>query len=186
MSDSVRAAADCEAGDDSGAKAILHLLDIVSRQIAHHHDALWQEEKHYTWWVYIVFAALLAIFLQVKDPLAMYSLLCAVSAFGMIVSLVGYAVIRKEGEHFWKAMGKRNELMDLLRKDEPKLPSVWGLYINRMKDANKSLIDLLRSVLISRDAGIRDYFQFVFIVCAICAGIISLFSLRALIRVALQ
>lgn len=30
------------------------LVAIESKRVEIHHSALWEEEKHYTWWIYII------------------------------------------------------------------------------------------------------------------------------------
>lgn len=80
---------------------LLKLLELVSQRIADHRDALWEEEKHYTWWIYIIFGGLIYIF--VNDYLCLQwkmVLITLGSLFGVFISLTGYNVIRRESEQF--------------------------------------------------------------------------------------
>jgi hypothetical protein len=41
---------------------LIKLLDIANQRVRNHHDALWKEETHYTWLVYILAAGVISIF----------------------------------------------------------------------------------------------------------------------------
>jgi glucan phosphoethanolaminetransferase (alkaline phosphatase superfamily) len=80
---------------------LLTLLRIAEDRRWHHHTALWEEEKHFTWWIALIFPAL--VFVQTnKDLTANSRLLLTVilAAFGIFVSLIALRIFRREGISF--------------------------------------------------------------------------------------
>ncbi len=47
---------------------LLKHFELANQRIRYHHDSLWEEEKHYSWWVYILLAGLIYIYLSNLEP----------------------------------------------------------------------------------------------------------------------
>ncbi len=157
---------------------LIKLLDFANQRVRHHHDALWKEETHYTWLVYILAAGVIYIFFisGVCWPLKA-GIAVLLSMIGICVCLVGYSVVRKEGRYFHEALQIRNRLncalgLDKRIKIEPDFNEM--LIPNKdteIKDwndveseANKCLRQLLKGIFRPNSTkptpmGIRDYFQ---------------------------
>jgi hypothetical protein len=48
--------------DGTESNEVLTFLGVWTRRLGQHHQALLEEEKHYTWWIYIIFGALIFIY----------------------------------------------------------------------------------------------------------------------------
>ena len=164
----------------SGQQELLKLLEVTSQRVQHHHDALWEEEKHYSWWIYIIFAGLIYLYLRLPaftllEPCQRALLMGLGSAFGVFISIMGYHVVRRESEFFYKARHMRNRILAALELDQ----SITQDF-DRVKDeANEPLLKLfskafetLLHVSVIRKPtkrnsknsfGIRDGFQLTFI-----------------------
>lgn len=141
-------------------QVLLKYLEVISQRVRHHHDALWEEEKHYSWWVYIIFAGL--IYLYTSDIHACYKLVLIVvaSLFGVYLSVAALIVIYKEGEYFHEArqLYARTAIALGLNESQPNLPE------------NKSLgptvkcqdFDDVKSQANKCDFGIRHFFRLTF------------------------
>ena len=111
-------------------EGLISYLEATSQRINHHGELLWEEEKHYTWWVYILFGAMLYLLVsfQMVDGIQKLWLVVIVSVFGIGVSVIGLRVIRVEGVQLHDALrlqGKILEKMELDRiivdkRNEPK------------------------------------------------------------------
>jgi hypothetical protein len=44
---------------------LINLLEINEKRVNHVHEALWEEEKHYTWISYILAGGLISVFLLI-------------------------------------------------------------------------------------------------------------------------
>lgn len=178
-------------------ETLLKLLDIASQRAKDHHDSLWEEEKHYMWWAYIIFAGL--FFLRFGGqlfirPTEILILTIIGSVFGIFMSLTAYSVVRREGEYFHEALQISARISSALNLNESKLPhpfvgesllppeevtvETWYLVTS---DANKPLLKLflggvkaLRHASLKkrpskeeRDFRVRDGFQLTFIVLAV-------------------
>ena len=71
---------------------LIKLFEIANQRLRHIHDALWKEEAHYTWLIYILVAgAILA--LNVNDlPIVAIVL----SAIGIGICWVGFFVLKEK------------------------------------------------------------------------------------------
>ena len=84
--------------------ARLQYLQIASTTVNRHHGALWEEEKHYTWWISVLFAAALATYLAPSlSPVEQAVPMLCVAVVGCLMSLAAYRVISLEGQYFSEA-----------------------------------------------------------------------------------
>ena len=84
----------------SGQQELLKLLEIISQRIQHHHDSLWEEAKHYSWWIYIIFAGLIYLYIRLPEftllePCERALLMAFGSAFGIFISIMGFNAFRQ-------------------------------------------------------------------------------------------
>jgi hypothetical protein len=153
--------------DDKLDDKLTKYLEITSERVTHHGRLLWQEEQHYTWWVYILFAALATVLLSESLGSWRIVLIVLVSGFGIIVSFIGYKVIRIEGRQLHHALANQESVLSQL-----------GLCHEKRAKAtpNKTLKELLvgfaktivQTKLPENEAlGIRDYFQLTLIVAVL-------------------
>ena len=90
--------------DDERNQKLLKLLDIVSQRVRHQHSALWEEEKHYSWWVYVLFAGLIWVYTNEHlSVVQKHTIITLGGIFGMGLAFWAFQGIRRESEYFLKA-----------------------------------------------------------------------------------
>jgi hypothetical protein len=152
------------------------LLEANSELMSHHGKLLWEEEKHYTWWTYILFGALtLVLSFQYLTPCQKILLIIPASGFGIFISCVGIRVIRREGDQLHEALQihyrlleklglSKYEVMSKNGKTEKLLPSHDIVRFSEVT-ANRPFKTLMRHPF-AKDRTIRDFFQITLIVAA--------------------
>jgi hypothetical protein len=76
-------------------------LEVISERERHYHNALWEETKHYSWWVYVLFGGLTYLYIQHGIANNIKSIVIIVfSLFGMWISYAAINAIRRDGEAF--------------------------------------------------------------------------------------
>ncbi len=171
-----------------GDPELLKFLAIASERLRRHHNSLWEEEKHYSWWIYIIFAGL--IFLYINQSLALSNKLTLIilgTLFGIFISLIGYNVVRRESEYFHEAFQIYDRTTKALGLDQP-MPTLGDSDLTSLvrpvnvKDfnsvksqANKSLRQLIIGAS-RRKLGIRDCFQLTFVTMALLFIVFGIFS----------
>ena len=93
-----------------------------SRQWAqHYHRALWDEERHYSWWISIILPALAIVYATPNlTVLVKQAVVTAGAAVGLILALAAQHVVRIEGRNYIKAMWRHDALVRLLELDSPR------------------------------------------------------------------
>jgi len=151
----------------------IKLLDIANQRVRHHHDALWKEETHYTWLAYILAAGVIFIVFGSDFCWALKAIISIpLGMIGVCICIIGFRVIRKEGEDFHEALqvcrrlncaiGLNQRIKTESGFNEMLIP---GEHIKikswrKVKsEANKPLKKLLGGVFKWRSMGIRDWFQ---------------------------
>ncbi len=133
----------------------LDALRLAVERVRYHHRVLWEEEKHYSWYVYVVFGALLFVWSREVCPLWKGLVALGISGLGFVLSLIAYRIICREGELFCKARAYRQQVARDLGIPEWDRPPKWP---------NKPVVDLLSTDL--NESGIRDLFQLSYVFCA--------------------
>ena len=85
---------------------LLKHLEVVSQRERHHHDILWEEEKHYSWWVYVVFAGLVFIYSHSNPAfLPEYKIIAIIfgTFLGVWLSISAIRVIHLESKYLHEA-----------------------------------------------------------------------------------
>jgi len=100
---------------------LLKLLETISQRIQNHHSALWEEEKHYSWWIYIIFAGLIYVYLKMLPPSIVFLTLFQKTlimflgcTLGIFICLMAYNVVRRESEFFYDARQIRARIITTL------------------------------------------------------------------------
>lgn len=131
--------------DDSD---FLKFLEIIQNRIEHQHSVLWRVETHYTWLVYVIAGGLAYVFFE-APPNLQKLWIPLLGGLGIILSVLGYFVVRLEGEYlhenreiYKRTLGKLPHLKRLHPEQEQKA-KFWE---NAKNDANKSFPLLLLSV----------------------------------------
>jgi len=97
-------------------------LAVAQNRVEHQHNVLWKVEVHYTWFVYIIAGALASVLLIADLELNLLRVLIPIlGGLGIIMSIIGYYVIRLEGEYL-------QEDQHLYQKTLDKLPEIKALH----------------------------------------------------------
>lgn len=161
--------------------SLIAYLEIASERVSHHGRLLWEEEKHYTWWVYVLFGALsIVLTTQVLNHFWRLLLVIVVSVYGVIVSWLGLRVIRREGEQMHEALQAQEEILDTL-----KIPYKKRAKANPNKTLTQLRTSLIKTILrrtLSEDQalGIRDCFQVTLIAAIVLFIVFDLVSVAIL------
>jgi hypothetical protein len=153
----------------SDQQELLKLLEIISQRIQHNHDALWEEAKHYSWWVYIIFAGLIYLYfkrplLAILEPWQLALLIGLGSLFGIFLSLIGLNAVYRESKHFNEARCIRSHIIRELNVKQSIKQEFDPIY---PKD--------------KKGLGIRKGFKITFIVTAALFLIFGAFSIWTLL-----
>ena len=100
--------------DDLDVKDRVQLLEQAKARFKHIHDALWKEETHYTWLIYILAAGVIFIFSSELSPFFKFVVVSALSFLGVIVCIIAYNVIWRESQYLDEAIESRKRYMKLL------------------------------------------------------------------------
>jgi len=196
----------------SGQQALLKLLEVISQRVQHHHDALWEEEKHYSWWIYIIFGGLIYLYLRLPsftalEPYQQALLMSLGSVLGVFISIMGYHAVRREGEMFHKARKIRKRILAALEIEQSIIQdfdsiegeankSFWGLWkyaiVSLFSAVFSSLCGLLARVFKKKpnenkksnntNFSIRDGFQLTFLITALLFIGFGIFSVATLLQ----
>lgn len=147
-------------------------LDMAFRIRAYHHNSIWEEQKHFTWLISIFLAAeLIALNGEGLSRASRAVIVIAGSVVGIILASVGFRVQRREGESFRRAnalfVEEFNAIFPLATLEPP------------APDANKTIRSLAASFLRGR-AGVRDYFQVLFLSFIIVFVGLAVFAVTAI------
>lgn len=168
----------------------LKILEISQELRKYYHDALWEEEKHFTWWVSIVFPSLVLIYSSSQLCASQKVALITIgSLFGIFLAYIGFNVVKKEGIYFKESLETFNRTSLALglhtqrgNEAHPLMPEylISNSFEEAKDSANKPFIRLLSSLFNPMRLGVRDCFQLVFVFSGFLFFIIWLFTLLTL------
>ncbi|MBN1862110.1 MAG: hypothetical protein JW790_00485 [Dehalococcoidales bacterium] len=81
----------------------LKYLEIISQRVRHHHDALWEEEKHYSWWIYPILAGTVWVLASKQlqsNPCLQAMIVIGACSIGIYLSWAAFMTIRREHKLF--------------------------------------------------------------------------------------
>jgi hypothetical protein len=130
-------------------------LDLLFRIRQGHHNAIWEEQKHFTWLISIILSGQLVIFAGVKTASTQKITLIVISSLvGILFAAIGFQTQRIEGIYYTNANAAYNEAYKVLfRTAAPSL---------HRRNPNKKIKELI-STIFTNSSGVRDYFQFLFL-----------------------
>jgi hypothetical protein len=156
--------------------------------VHHYHRALWDEERHYAWWVSIILPSLAFVYVAPGVGTdAKRILITAGAGLGMALAWLGQHIVRVESRNFSKAMWRHEALVRVLGLDAPRdVPNIgraklyepgFGNCPDEMVAANDGdrLVRFRRGGALFR-IGIRSAFRltfwlFLLVYAAIVAGV---------------
>ena len=140
---------------DSNNNSSIKKLELAHNIREFHHKSLWEEEKHFTWWISIVLS--LQILLYTTGHICnqnKFIFIVIASFIGIFICFTAFRIVRLESEYFHTALSRFvTEYNEIYPTSQ--LPSVH-------KEANKGITDLIISVF-KLEIGVRDSFQFLFL-----------------------
>jgi hypothetical protein len=159
--------------------ALLAFLDVISQRVRHHHNAIWEEEKHYSWWVYTILAGLIWVYSNHGiAPLGRFTIILFGSCFGIWLCISGWRAIHLESKYFYEALElQRRTIKSLgLEANFPSLPDNKLLVEETEYSEMKSVhMDANRF-----DLSIRSVFKYNLIIVMfgfVTFGFLSIFTL---------
>jgi hypothetical protein len=168
-------------------KELLDLYRLAQDVRKYHHSALWEIEKHFTWWASVLLGACVLILAntdKIGEPTA-YFVLGTIAVVGVLLSIMGKSVVEREGEYFSealqicnrvaRALGLESRYYDVAPRRRPNgmmEPEQFFLYpsdywirdFGEVKDEAK--LRLLTKLLKGR-LNVRDYFRLVLAASAV-------------------
>lgn len=147
---------------------------------AYFHSALWEEEKHYSWFLHVILGAIVLVIVRMPEhhPSLYLGIIFVLSYLGGFISQIAFNVINYECAYFQIAFRRHVKVENRLFNDseaipprEWKEPTMWGL---------------LLGVFRGRRLGVRGNFLAIFSafdkVFLLAAGIIFSFGILYFIR----
>ena len=131
---------------------LLTFLAVAQNRVEHQHSVLWKVETHYTWFVYVIAGALVSVLLFAYLELDLLRVLVPIfGGLGIIMSIIGYYVIRLESEYLAESQNIYQKTVHGLPKikalhpPQEQKPKEW---LEARADANKCFILLISSFLL--------------------------------------
>lgn len=161
---------------------VLKFYEVTSGRVRNHHNALWEEEKHYSWWVYVLFVGVVSLYIFANlDNFPKLTLIIAGCCYGLYLSIAAVMIIRREGEQFHEALEMRNRAILALGLYKP-IPIQYSgrnivltltpeIEIHKDFDvktlhANKGFREFCKAAYRCK-LGIRDIFQLSFVLASV-------------------
>jgi len=130
-------------------------LDLLYKIRQGHHNAIWEEQKHFTWLISIILSGQLVIFAGVKVASTQKITLVVISSLvGILFAVIGFRTQRIEGIYYSNVNVAYNEAYKALF---PATAPSW-----HRGEPNKKIKKLI-STIFTKSSGVRDYFQFLFL-----------------------
>jgi hypothetical protein len=143
-------------------------LEFAFRLRGYHHNAIWEEQKHFTWLISIILSAQLLVLTAVRlDKPPKIILISIASIVGVLLSITALRVQRREGEYFRNANARFVAEYNSIYRSTP-MPAPGPA-------ANKQILQLIVSIFTGR-SGVRDYFQFLFLAFALVFLLMAIFT----------
>lgn len=145
---------------------MLSLLPNIMSLRQYHHTALWEQQKHFTWWISIIIGTNILI-LNSNSLTLLQKLIIShiLMILGILITLIALSVLGKETKNFNEILDSFNTITNQLKLNEYGLiPHYNTKPINTM---TTSKILLIYKFFKFQELRITEYFQLVFIVCLI-------------------
>jgi hypothetical protein len=164
---------------------LIQHMSLIHDRMTHHHSILWEEEKHYSWWVYIIIAGLVWIYTQPLTTLSDGSKLFIITIgciFGIWLSVSALRAIHLESEYLFEARQYYARCLIALQLDKhvDHLPDDKALAEG--EDVKFEEMECMRLKANKFNFGIRSFFKYNFIVTGLLFMAFVLFSFWTLLR----
>lgn len=144
---------------ETSRKELFEVLQVAEARRRYHHNALWEEQKHFTWWVALIVPAVVGLHLQGPDMLShaqKAGLMVTGCALGIVIACIAIYVISREAKSFRKTVLTVNRAAHALGLDQPQAYNEGPLALLPAYP--------LREQDFPREFGVRHAFQFMFFV----------------------
>ncbi len=103
---------------------LLDLLSIFDARLQRSHETIWEVEKHFTWWIYVIFGGIIAVLVAggLDDPL-MRAVVVFLGVGGISMSLLGLLILRSENAYFLELRGVTQRILRELNREPGFAPS---------------------------------------------------------------
>lgn len=152
----------------SGSNDDLERLKIALDLRRFHHNAIWEEQKHFTWLISILLSGqVIGVSSGRLDSNAKSVLILVGSLIGALLSATAFRVQRREGQYYSDANAA--------------FVSRWNTEFPNNKlfvpgpNPNKPIHTLITSSVIGK-AGVRDYFQLLFLLFAAVFAALTIYG----------
>jgi hypothetical protein len=160
-------------------------MSLVHERMTHHHEILWEEEKHYSWWVYSILAGLVWIYTQRLSALNDSSKLIIITMgciFGIFLSISAWRAIHLESEYLFEARQYYARCLIALQLDKPVPLLPDGKALIEAEDAKFSELECVKIKANHLDGGIRSFFKYNFIATMLMFIGFAIFSYLTLLK----
>lgn len=136
-------------------------LQIVHERERNAHNIIWEVEKHFTWWISIIFGSMALVLTADADIInwgIKNILFIGISIMGIFVSLIGLLILEFEGKYFLKLTTIYHNVIKTLKIQDR---IHFDLKQKKDKDAYDFLIgNDTRKIKI----GVRYFFKILFVI----------------------
>lgn len=154
-------------GDDAGNQ--LKKIEIAQTIVNKHHSALWEAQKHFTWWLSILLSAQLITYTSdTLNSLSKTIFVTIIGIVGIFICRIAFLSLTRESEYYCEAFNRYRKAFNDIYTDHP---------ITRpASTANPSLVELFRLFLKGK-LRIREGFNLVFYVFGFVFFIITIYTI---------
>jgi hypothetical protein len=147
-------------------------LDLAVKIWQAYHNAIWEEQKHFTWLISIILSAQAVVLAGIKLSSSERAILISLaSTVGILIAATGFRVQRIEAVYYCQANSRLAKEYKTVFRDAD-MP-----YYSQVP--NRSILGLVLATLAGR-SGIRDQFQFLFLSFVAVFVAIAAYALVAL------
>jgi len=133
---------------------LLAFLPVSAERIRHHARIIWEVQKHYSWWAYVILGGVVYLYQTDWTPTVLV-LLNVSSVFGFLMCCIAFRVQRREGEQLHYALADYRDTLVALDLPDNVYDTVG---LRSHGKPNRPLLRVLLFTLFGERSG-RDHFQ---------------------------
>jgi hypothetical protein len=154
----------------------IELLKLTHDLKKYYHAALWEEEKHYTWFIATILGANILTVLGGGISVSLKPILVILLSFlGLVVSRIAYKVISKECEYFQIALFRTAQAENAVFWDNAQLPSRTSQTL--------AISSLWRNIFFDKNLSVREYFLFTFVLSEFIFAILAAWAVYEIVKI---